>query len=97
MCQVDTVYMVMVLIAIWPVQRSENAVHLTGHKDSGTKKILQEKWRPTRTGFERSKLRDSGLETYFFSNLQNFASGFNLNSQIAMSNSQLVFPTFVQF
>ena len=39
----------------------------------------------------------AGLETYFFSNLITFASGFNLNSQIAMSNSQLVFPTFVQF
>ena len=35
-----------------------------------------------------------GLETYFFSNLQTFASGFNLNLQIAMSNSQLVFPHF---
>ena len=39
----------------------------------------------------------TGLETYFFSHSQNFASGFNLNSQIAMSNSQLVFPTFEQF
>ena len=38
-----------------------------------------------------------GLETYFFSHLQTFASGFNLNSQIAVSNSQLVFPTFEQF
>ena len=37
------------------------------------------------------------LETYFFSHLQTFASGFNLNSQIAVSNSQLVFPTFEQF
>ena len=36
----------MVLIAIWPVQKSENAVHLTGHKDSGTKQILREKWCP---------------------------------------------------
>ena len=39
----------------------------------------------------------SGLETYFFSHSQTFASGFNLNSQIAVSNSQLVFPTFEQF
>ena len=38
----------------------------------------------------------TGLETYFFSNSQTFASGFNLNSQIAVSNSQLV-PTFEQF
>ena len=48
----------MVLIAIWPVQKSENAVHLTGHKDSGTKQILREKWRPAGTGFEGSKFRD---------------------------------------
>ena len=33
----------------------------------------------------------AGLETYFLSNSQAFASGFNLNSQIAVSNSQLVF------
>ena len=39
----------------------------------------------------------SGLETYFFSHSQTFASGFILNSQIAVSNSQLVFPTFEQF
>ena len=39
----------------------------------------------------------TGLETYFFSHSQTFASGFNLNSQIAVSNSQLVFPTFEQF
>ena len=39
----------------------------------------------------------AGLETYFFSHSQTFASGFNLNSQIAVSNSQLVFPTFEQF
>ena len=39
----------------------------------------------------------SGLETYFFSHSQTFASGFNLNSQIAVCNSQLVFPTFEQF
>ena len=39
----------------------------------------------------------TGLETYFYSHLQTFASGFNLNSQIAVSNSQLVFPTFEQF
>ena len=38
-----------------------------------------------------------GLETYFFSHSQTFASGLNLNSQIAVSNSQLVFPTFEQF
>ena len=31
-----------------------------------------------------------GLETYFFRNSQTFASGFNLNSQIAVSYSQLV-------
>ena len=46
------------LIAIWPVQKSENAVHLTGHKDSGTKLILREKWRPAGTGFLGSKFRD---------------------------------------
>ena len=39
----------------------------------------------------------SVLETYFFSHSQTFASGFNLNSQIAVSNSQLVFPTFEQY
>ena len=39
----------------------------------------------------------TGLETYFFSHSQIFASGLNLNSQIAVSNSQLVFPTFEQF
>ena len=48
----------MVLIAIWQVQMSENAVHLTGHKDSWTKQILREKWRPAGTGFEGSKFRD---------------------------------------
>ena len=36
----------------------------------------------------------SGLETYFFSNSQTFASGFNLNSQITVSNSQLVLQLF---
>ena len=40
---------------------------------------------------------DAGLETYFFSHSQTFASGFNLNSQIAVSHSQLVFPTFELF
>ena len=48
----------MVLIAIWPVQKSENAVHLTAHKDCGTKQILREKWRPAGTGFKGSKFRD---------------------------------------
>ena len=48
----------LVLIAIWPVQKSENAVHLTGHKDSGTKQILREKWRPAGMGFEGSKFRE---------------------------------------
>ena len=48
----------MVLIAIWAVQKSENAVQLTGHKESGTKQIFREKWRPTGTGFEGSKFRD---------------------------------------
>ena len=48
----------MILIVIWPVQKSENAVHLTGHQDSGTKQILREKWRPVGTGFEGSKFRD---------------------------------------
>ena len=38
-----------------------------------------------------------GLETYFYSHSQTFASGFNLNSQIAVSNSQSDFPTFEQF
>ena len=32
----------------------------------------------------------SGLETNFFTNSQTFVSGFNLNSQFAVSNSQLV-------
>ena len=45
----------------------------------------------------RGKGPSAGLETYFFSHSQTFASGFNLNSQIAVSNSQLVFPTFEQF
>ena len=40
---------------------------------------------------------NAGLETYFFSYSQTFASGFNLNLQIAVSNSQLVFPTFEHF
>ena len=48
----------MFLNSIWPVQKSENAVHLTGHKDSGKKQILREKWRPAGTGFEGSKFRD---------------------------------------
>ena len=44
----DHVIIIMVLIAIWLVQnlKSKNAVHLTGHKDSGIKQILREKWRP---------------------------------------------------
>ena len=51
---------------------------------------------------KRSKVNISfdaqlGLETYFFSHSQTFASGFNLNSQIAVSNSQLVFPTLNSF
>ena len=33
-------------------------------------------------------------ETYFFRNSQTFASGFNLNSQIAVSYSQLVLLLF---
>ena len=33
-------------------------------------------------------LENAGLETYFFSHSQTFASGFNLNSQIAVFNSQ---------
>ena len=45
---------IMVLIAVWPAQKSEK----TGHKDSGTKQILREKWRPTGTGFKGSKFRD---------------------------------------
>ena len=47
-----------VLIAIWPVQKSENEMHLTGHTDSGTKQILREKWSPAGTGFEGLKFRD---------------------------------------
>ena len=35
-----------------------------------------------------------GLETYFFSNSQTFASGFNLNSQVAVCYSQLVLLLF---
>ena len=42
---------------------------------------------------ERFQLQ-AGLETYFFSHSQSFASDFNFNSQIAVSNSQLVFPHF---
>ena len=38
----------------------------------------------------RNIIETAGLETYFFSNSQIFVSGFNLNSQIAVSNSQLV-------
>ena len=42
-------------------------------------------------GGARSKCRTlTGLEANFFTNSQSFASGFNLNSQIAVSNSQLV-------
>ena len=33
----------------------------------------------------------TGLETYFFSNSQTFASGFNLNSQVAVCYSQFSF------
>ena len=44
-----------------------------------------------------TKKSTTGLEAYFFSHSQTFASGFNFNSQIAVSNSQLVFPTFEQF
>ena len=36
----------------------------------------------------------AGLETYFFSNSQTFASGFNLNSQVAVCSSQLVLLLF---
>ena len=36
----------------------------------------------------------TGLETYFFSNSQTFASGFYLNSQIAVPYSQLVLLLF---
>ena len=39
-------------------------------------------------------INTAGLETYFFSNSQTFASGFSLNSQIAVSNSQLVLQLF---
>ena len=39
----------------------------------------------------------AGLETYFFRNSQTFASGFNLNSQIAMSNSQVFLQLFHRF
>ena len=49
---------IMVLIAIWPVQKSENAVHLTCNKDLETKQILREKWRPAGMGLEGSKFRD---------------------------------------
>ena len=47
--------------------------------------------------FLGTKCTVAGLETYSFSHSQSFASGLNLNSQIAVSNSQLVFPTFEQF
>ena len=46
----------MVLIAIWPVQKSENAVHLTGHKDSD-KGNFTGKIASAGTGFEGSKYR----------------------------------------
>ena len=52
---------IMVLIAILPVQKSENAMHLTGHTDSGTKQILREKWCPAGTGFEGSKFWDFSI------------------------------------
>ena len=48
----------MVLIAFWPVQKSENAMHLPGYTDSGTKQILQEKLRPAGMGIEESKFCD---------------------------------------
>ena len=41
---------------------------------------------------EAGDIPNLGLEIYFFSNSQTFASGFNLNSQIAVFSSQLVFP-----
>ena len=37
---------------------------------------------------------DAGLDTFSFSNSQTSASRFNLNSQIAVSNSQLVFCSY---
>ena len=58
---------------------------------------------PNDFGVKRSKVKVTiqmyiaGFETYFFSHSQTLASGINLNSQIAVSNSQLVFPTFEQF
>ena len=39
----------------------------------------------------------SGLETYYFSNLQTFASGFNLNWQIAIPYTQLALLLFQRF
>ena len=49
---------IMVLIAILPVQKSENAVHLTGHKDSGQSKFYGKNGVPAGTGFQGSKFRD---------------------------------------
>ena len=37
---------------------ARDAVHLTDHKDSGTKQILREKRRPAGTGFRGLKFRD---------------------------------------
>ena len=51
-------------------------------------KLNQDKIKEAGDKYLRPK---TGLETYFFRNSQTFASGFNLNSQIAMSNSQVFF------
>ena len=42
---------IMVFIAIWPVQMSQNAVLLTGHKDSGTKENFTGKMASRRDRF----------------------------------------------
>ena len=48
----------LVLTAIWPLQKPENALHLTGHKDPGTKQILHEKLCPAGMDFMGSNFRD---------------------------------------
>ena len=45
----------------------------------------------------RHLLTQSGLETYFLSNSKTFASCLNLNSQIAVTNSQVVLQLFNRF
>ena len=58
--------------------------------DAGTSDLFVQLCFAGNTKMNYIKVTDTGLETYFFSNSQTFASGFNLNLQIAVSYSQLV-------